>query len=235
MQLRLQKIISQSGYCSRRKADELVSLGKVKVNGVVAKTGQSADPDKDEISIDGKRLKKAEFEYYIFNKPKYCLCTMMQGEREQGKKTIYNLPAIRQLKTRVYSVGRLDYDTDGLLILTNDGDFANEISHPSKEIKKTYLALINRPVHENDLAKLRKGIVIEGKRVIPDRLRMIQPDLAELTIHEGMTHVVKLLFEKIGYKVINLERIAIGNLTLGSLRLGQVKKVDKVLLSKLFS
>lgn len=204
----------------------------MKVNNKIAKIGQSANPKKDKITINDQLIKLKQFEYYVLNKPKYYLCTLEKSHQEKHKKIVFELDCLRKFKSRIYPVGRLDYNTEGLIILTNDGDFANAITHPSKNITKTYDVELDRSMTKSDLDKLKKGVFVIDRNVIPDEVKVLKQDKLRLTIHEGLNKVVKRMMKELGYKVTNLRRVAIGNLKLGLLKQGEIKKYNKNELEK---
>ncbi len=216
---RLQKIMSQAGIASRRKSEELIKKGLVKVNGKTMTIGDKADPKKDKITINNKPIKVQKKVYIILNKPKGILSTVKD---DKGRKTVIDLI---NPKEKIFPVGRLDFFSEGLMILTNDGDFANSIMHPSYNVKKTYLITLNRALRKNDGERIRKGISLEERKVNVFGMKQNKEQII-LTIHEGRKHVIRDLFAKIGYSVLNLKRIAIGNLAL-DLKLGEHKYVRK--------
>ncbi|MBN2421687.1 rRNA pseudouridine synthase [Candidatus Woesearchaeota archaeon] len=218
---RVQKIIASSGLCSRRKAEELIEKGLVTVNGKKIKLGDKANPEKDRILVNGKTVFLQKKVYYAFYKPKNIICS---AKPEANKKTIYDL---LNIKERVFYAGRLDYDAEGLLILTNDGDFANRITHPRYETKKTYLVYIDKELKKDSLENLRSGIKLDDGKTRPAAVKTIKPTIIELTIHEGKKHIVKRMFEKLGYKVINLIRTRIADINLRGLEPGQLRKLSK--------
>ncbi|RLE45329.1 rRNA pseudouridine synthase [Candidatus Woesearchaeota archaeon] len=224
MRERLQKIIAASGTCSRRKAEELIIQGKVTVNNVTAKIGESADPENDKIAINGKPIRKEKKIYLLLNKPKGIVCTM----RRQGKQKI--ITDIIKTKERIFPAGRLDKDTTGILILTNDGGLANYLTHPSKKVWKTYEATLDKPLKERDKNKIKK-INICGRKVEVKNITTKQKKTT-LQIHEGRKHIVKRIFEKIGYKVKELKRTAINKLKI-DIREGKYRKMTKEDLKKL--
>jgi len=221
MQERLQKIIAQSGMCSRRKAEELIILGKVKINGKTAKIGEKADSEKDKILVGDQELKKEKKVYFMMNKPKGYVCTLTR----QGKQKI--ISDLIKEQERIFPIGRLDKDTTGLLLLTNNGDFANFITHPSKETTKTYVAQLNKKITEEDLIKLKKGIIVEGRKTEIKNIQTTKEGKEiKLKIHEGRKHIVKKLFEKIGYYVVGLKRTEINNLKI-DVEEGEYRKLEK--------
>ncbi|MFH0875100.1 MAG: pseudouridine synthase [archaeon] len=216
---RVQKIIASSGLCSKRKAEELIAAGVVQVNGNTIKLGNKADYEKDIITVNSKRVIIQNKVYYAFNKPKFVLTSATE---EGGKKTIYSYIDIKE---RVYYAGRLDFDAEGLLILTNDGDFANLITHPSNEIKKTYRAFIDKDIDEESITKLRNGVELEDGKTSRAKVVLLSPRHIEVTIHEGKKHIIKRMFESLGFNVIRLIRTKVGGVTLGNLKPGEYRKL----------
>lgn len=214
---RVEKIIAEAGVASRRNSKELIKKGLVKVNGKIAKQGERADYEKDRIEVDGVVVKKEKKVYVIINKPRGVI-----SAAKDARRTVVDLVGTKE---RIFPIGRLDKDTEGLMILTNDGDFANKIMHPRYNVKKTYLAVLDRPLSQQDFDRLEKGVSVEGRIVKIFDLKQIRNEVA-LAIHEGRKHVVKNLFEAIGYKIVCLQRIAIGNLKL-ELKPGVYKFVSK--------
>lgn len=214
---RIQKIIAESGYCSRRRAEELILKGKVQVNGVVIhKLGVKAGPS-DQVTVNGHNLKRENKEYVLLYKPRGVVTTTSD---EKGRKTVLD---IVDSLNRLYPVGRLDYDTSGLLLLTNDGNLTNMLIHPRNHIPKVYVAKIDGCVIPDKVRSLCKGVLIDGKRTGKCKVKIKKIDkkknssLVELTIYEGRNHQVKKMFEKIGYKVIKLKRESFAGLTLDGL------------------
>jgi len=221
---RVEKIIAESGVASRRNCKELIKNGLVKVNGKVAKQGERADYEKDVIEVNGRVVKKETRVYIIINKPR----GVISAAKDARKKSVVDLV---DTKERIFPIGRLDLDTEGLMILTNDGDFANNVMHPRYNVKKTYQASLDRALSQHDLVRLEKGVFVEDRRVKIFDLKQMNREVI-LAIHEGRKHVVKNLFEAIGYKVVSLKRIAIGNLKL-ELKPGMYKFVSKDWLEKM--
>ena len=216
---RVQKLMSNYGYCSRRKAEEIIQDGRVKVNGKPITIGDKAT-EEDEIMVDNKPIKKERKVYYMLNKPTKCVTALTDDKYETVMEHI-------KVKERVFPVGRLDYFTSGLLLFTNDGDFANKITHPSNEVKKSYVVKLNRPIDEQDKKSLQKGIKLEDGKTSPARLKILGPQMAEITIHEGKNRIVRRMFEALGFKLSFLERVKIGKLDLGSLPPGKFKVLSK--------
>lgn len=230
---RLQKIIASSGYCSRRKAEELIKKGLVFVDGEKVTELGTKVSEKASISINGEVLAKENKEYYLLYKPVGVVTTTND---EKKRKTVVDL--INTTK-RIYPVGRLDYDTTGVLLLTNDGDFANILMHPSNQIDKVYLAKIDGILGKNELQALRNGVLIDGFKTTPAKVKIKQyskssnMSLIEITIHEGKNHQVKKMFEAVNHKVIKLKRESVGFFDLEGLKAGEyrrltIKEVKKV-------
>ena len=225
MEERLQKIIAASGLMSRRTAEEAILKGKVTVNGRIAVLGEKADRDADLIRVYGKRLPAAEqFVYVLLNKPAGYVTTLSD---EKGRKNVSEL--VSSVGKRLYPVGRLDLNSDGLLIMTNDGDLANRMMHPSGEVEKLYqLSVMNQSDDfEEALEKLTEPIEINGRLTSPAKIRIIEKDydtaVLAVTIHEGRNRQIRRLCENAGLKVIRLTRIAEGPIRLGNLPSGKFR------------
>ena len=233
---RLQKVIASSGFTSRRKAEELIKNGKVSVNGeIVTELGTKVSYE-DSIVVDGTLLKKEiNKEYYLLNKPRGIISSVSD---DKDRKTVVDLI---NTDTRIYPVGRLDYDTTGLILLTNDGELTNILSHPSNNIEKTYIAKIEGILDVDDINKLKRGIVIEGKKCKPVRFKIRKKDkeknnsLIEITIVEGRNHIVKKLFHELKHEVIKLKRETYAFLTLGDLKSGEYRQLSIKEVKKLYS
>ena len=221
---RLQKVIANSGYCSRRKAEELIEAGQVYVDGeLVTELGTKVSGN-ETIVVEGVTLnKQTRKEYYLLNKPRGYICSVKD---DKGRKVVTELI---NTKERIYPVGRLDYDTIGLLILTNDGEFANILMHPSNEVEKTYLAIIEGVMTTEEIYKLKDGVVIDGIKVVPKRLKIKTKDLeknkskVEITIVEGRNHIVKKMFEAVGHHVNKLTRERLAFLNVKGLQSGEYR------------
>ena len=213
---RLQKILSARGVASRRAAEAMIMDGRVTVNGTVAGLGQTADPQIDEILLDGKPLPSgSEYVYILLHKPRGFVTTLSD---EKGRKTAAQLVA--DCGIRVYPVGRLDMDSEGLLLFTNDGEFANRLMHPKHEVQKTYLTWVEG-FSEASLEKLKQPITLDGYRIRAPKVRVVKPGLLEITIHEGRNRQVRRMCDAAGMRVTRLKRIREGNLSLGDLPLGK--------------
>ncbi|GAB6929926.1 23S rRNA pseudouridine(2605) synthase RluB [Paenibacillus sp. JCM 10914] len=219
---RLQKIMAQAGIASRRKCEELILQGKVQVNGeTVTELGTKADPAQDLITVSGKPIKNEKKVYVMLNKPKGVITSASDPE---GRKIVSDY--LKGVNERVYPIGRLDYDTEGLLLLTNDGEFANLLSHPKYHVPKTYLATVKGVPHGTELDKLRQGIMLEDGMTAPAEVEYkdVDPDAKQsvisITIHEGRNRQVRRMFESINHPVTRLKRISYGDLLLQNLKRG---------------
>lgn len=222
---RLQKVIAESGLTSRRKAEELIKEGKVKVNGIITKELGVKVSSSDEIEVNNKILEKEEKEYYLLNKPRGVI-TSTKDDKE--RKTVVDLI---NTNSRIYPVGRLDYDTTGVLLLTNDGEFANIIMHPASQIDKVYLAKLEGIIKGEQINKLKDGIMLDDMLVKASRVKLKKINkesntcMVEITIHEGKNHQVKRMFESVGYHVEKLNRKRVGIFTLSNLKSGEYRKL----------
>jgi 23S rRNA pseudouridine2605 synthase len=223
---RVQKLISNYGYCSRRKAEDLINAGRVKVNGKTIKIGDQAT-EEDKISIDGQEISASKKIYIAFNKPIGCVTAL----EDKHQKTIMEYIDIPE---RIFPIGRLDFNTSGLLILTNDGDFANLVMHPRYEVKKTYLAGTKEPVSDFEKKQLENGIVLEDGKTAPAKVKLGPKNTLEITIHEGKNRIIRRMLEALGHKVVFLERIKIGSLQLGNLEPGYYRHLSKEEREKVF-
>ncbi len=222
--IRLNKFISSNYDFARRKIDEFILQGRVTVNNkVITEQGLKIDPEKDDVKLDGERIKSKHKKIYILlNKPKGFITST---DDEKNRKTVIDLLNIRE---RVFPVGRLDYDSSGLLILTNDGELANKLMHPKNKIEKTYYIEISRPLDDKIKEKFEKGILLEGKKTLPAKISFPKKDdrtKVTITISEGRNRQVRKMFEKFGMHVRLLHRTGYGNLTLSGLKQGEWRKL----------
>ena len=219
--IRLNKYLADCGVASRRECDRLIADGAVKINGKVAVLGATVK-EGDHVLVNDKRVGDKQKDCYILlHKPKGYVTTVKD---DLGRKTVMDLVHVN---VRVYPVGRLDYDTEGLLILTNDGELANRLTHPRNEVNKTYIARISGSLAESERLTLERGVVIDGVKTAPARVKILQRDVhhtrCEVTIHEGRNRQVKKMFEAVGKEVEFLKRVAIGDLRLGGLKRGDYR------------
>ena len=210
--------MADSGVASRRKCEEIILQGKVKVNGVKVTELGTKVTEEDEVTVNGEVIKKVFKKVYIaMNKPVGFITSVSD---EFDRPTVLNLVE-DEIHTRVYPVGRLDFDTEGLLIMTNDGELTYKLTHPKHAVYKTYVATLNDVPHPKDIEKLKKGVVVDGKKTQPPKVNWLRDNIVEISISEGRNRQVRKMFEAIGYEVVNLKRIAVGNLTLGNIPLGR--------------
>ncbi len=226
MKLRLNRYLSLCGLASRRKAESLIESGEILVNGQVEKRLQKViDTTKDIVLYQKKRLTVQDFEYYKMNKPRFFLTTMAMDEKRD---TVQDL--LPNLDTKLFPIGRLDYDTEGLLLFTNDGHLAHRISHPSFLIQKTYLAYLKGSIGKTFFEKMKKGANLSDGFLLPEKLILMNSNklesLVRIEIHEGRNHIVKNFFKYFGKDVTKLKRISVGPIKLGELEPGKVVKLD---------
>lgn len=232
---RIAKVISNSGYCSRRKAEELISNGKVMVNGEIVKELGLKVSYEDTITISGNSIKREEKEYYLLYKPSGVVTTTND---EKNRKTVIDLI---ETDKRIYPVGRLDYDTTGILILTNDGELTNKLTHPKNNIDKVYIAKVKGIVNGDDVKKLERGVIIDGFKTSKSKVKVRKTDkvkqttIVEITIHEGKNHQVKKMLDSVGHEVIKLKREKFAFLTLEGLNAGDYRKLTIKEVKKLYN
>jgi 23S rRNA pseudouridine2605 synthase len=220
---RLQKIISQAGISSRRHAEELILAGKVKVNGkVVRELGTKADLSKDKIEVNSQLVKSQKLIYLMMNKPKRYLTTR---DDPRKRRTVYELLP-KDLKNVVWPIGRLDFNTEGLLLFTNDGELTQELAHPSEEHEKEYEVVLDKELSEGRIEKLRTGMELDGKTTAPAKLK-INGTTVYITIHEGWNRQVRRMFSAFGYTIRNLKRVRVGKLKVGDLPVGKYKIIER--------
>lgn len=220
--VRIQKWMAQCGIASRRACEHLIALGKVKVNGRPVKLGDKMVPQKDVLSIDGKRIHVSDQnkKYYIMlNKPRGYVTTMKD---EKNRKCVADL--VKNIPARLYPIGRLDKDSEGLLLMTNDGDFANNVAHPSKHLQKTYRVTVRSNVTDEQVIKMSNGIEIDGKKTLPCNITVLSRSegrsVMEIGITQGRNRQIRKMCESVCLEVIRLKRIKIGQIKLGMLKIG---------------
>ena len=221
--VRLQKYMAEAGIASRRKSEELIAAGKVRVNGKVAEIGDKINPRTDKVTVSGKKVVKSKKHVYIMlHKPRGFITTMHD---EMDRKCVAEL--IDDVPERVYPVGRLDRESEGLLLLTNDGEFANALTHPSKHVPKTYRVTVRPDVTKEQLAAFENGIEIDGKMTLPAEVRVLDKQegrvVLEVVIYEGRNRQIRKMCEALGLEVARLKRTKIGSLKLGMLKPGEYR------------
>lgn len=225
-EMRLQKYLARCGVASRRACEKLIEQGKVAVNGTVVTTLGSKVIPGDTVTVDGLPVKEESKKVYIMlNKPEGYVTTVSD---EHDRRTVMEL--IEDVHQRVYPVGRLDFNTEGLLLMSNDGDFTMKVTHPSHKMDKVYQAVVSGVPSHFDIEKLERGVYIDGVKTAKAKANLISAEggraLVELTIHEGRNRQVRKMFDAIGYPVVKLKRVAIGNITLGNLPLGKWRHLN---------
>lgn len=233
MEERIQKIIAKCGIASRRKAEEMILEGLVRVNGVPATIGMKADLERDHIKVNGKLIGSPQTKVYlIFNKPAQCLTATHD---EEGRPTVMDF--LRRIKIQVFPVGRLDFNSEGLLILTNDGELANAVLHPKNKIPKTYRVKVDGFPDDQDIMKLEKGIMLDDGITAPAKVKLVKKLRAnswmDIIIYEGRKRQVRRMFERIGHSVSKLVRIRINGLSLGELKPGEYRYLTSEEVAKL--
>lgn len=225
--VRLQKYMAENGIASRRKSEELIAAGKVRVNGKIAAIGDKVDPKHDKVTVSGKRVVKVKKNVYIMlHKPRGFITTMHD---EMGRKCVAEL--IQDVPERVYPVGRLDRESEGLLLLTNDGEFANALTHPSRHVPKTYRVTVRPDVTKEQLAAFENGIEIDGRPTLPAEVRVLDKQegrvVLEVVIYEGRNRQIRKMCEALGLEVARLKRTKIGSLKLGMLKQGEYRYLSE--------
>lgn len=231
---RLQKVIAQAGITSRRKAEELITSGQVKVNGTVVTELGTKVSEKDRIEVNDQIIEKEKKEYYLLNKPRGVVTTTSD---DKNRKTVVDLIPTN---ARIYPVGRLDYDTTGVLLLTNDGEFANILMHPTSEIDKVYMAKLEGIIKGEQINQLKDGITLDGELVKASRVKLKKVDsktntcMVQITIHEGKNHQVKRMFESVGFQVAKLKREKEAFFDLKDLQSGEFRKLTPKEVAKVY-
>lgn len=226
--VRLQKVLAAAGVASRRAAEILIDEGRVEVNGkIVVEQGMRVDPERDHVRVDGRRIPPPRHHIYlVLNKPKGVVSTLSDPE---GRPTLSDYLGRR--KERLFHVGRLDTETEGLIILTNHGEFAHRLAHPSYEIRKTYLAEVEGAVHASTLARLTRGVTLDDGPVKPDAVKVVSAGrdktLVQVVLHEGRNRVVRRMFDSVGHPVRQLSRTQIGPVRLGQLMQGDLRELSR--------
>ena len=225
---RLQKVMAEAGVASRRASEKLITAGRVTVNGETVKKLGTKVTAKDKIEVDGVPIHQEKHVYYLLNKPREVISS---AHDEKGRRTVVDILKDDEIEERVYPVGRLDYDTTGILLLTNDGDLANKLMHPKFEVNKTYVAKVKGLITNDALKQLRLGVKVDGHRTKPAKTRLKETDRAkrisivQITIHEGHYHQVKRMFEAVGYPVMKLHRESYGFLNLQGVQPGDYREL----------
>ncbi len=223
----MQKFLSECGVASRRKSEELILAGKVRVNGRVAGLGDKVDPVHDTVTVSGKRvIRKKQHTYLMLNKPRGFITTMQD---EMDRKCVASL--VENAPAKVFPVGRLDRDSEGLLLFTNDGDFANALTHPSKHVSKTYRVTVRPSVSESQLTALTQGVIIDDRKTAPAEVRVITAEenrvVLEIVLYEGRNRQIRKMCEEVGLEVARLRRTAVGSVKLGMLKTGDWRELTE--------
>ncbi len=232
--MRINKFIAHAGVASRRKAEELIRQGQVTINGQLVTDLATQVSSGDNVEVAGQPIYNEEKVYYLLNKPRGVISSVSD---DKGRKTVREL--LSDVSARIYPIGRLDWDTTGILLLTNDGDFADQMMHPKHEVDKVYRARLSGLANKENLRPLTRGVVIDGKKTKPATYHIVRVDrdknrsVVELTIHEGRNHQVKKMFDAVGLPVDKLARIRFGHLDLEGLPVGQYRKLSKKEVSQL--
>jgi pseudouridine synthase len=234
MKIRLNKFLAQAGVASRREADRMITQGRVSLNGeMVESLGTLIDEKTDKVRVDGKRIKSdTSHIYLLLNKPSGYLVTVKDPFQ---RPTIMDL--LPSLKKRIYPVGRLDFDSEGLLLLTNDGDLAHRLMHPRFRVKKEYLIMVKIKPDSSSLVRLEKGIYLDGKKTAPAKIRILSTTKRgtriKVELHEGRKRELRRMFEAVGHNVLSLKRVSFGSLSLGGLKKGQWRYLTREELARL--
>lgn len=223
--VRLQKYMADCGVASRRKSEELIAAGKVKVNGIIANIGDKVDTKNDTVTVSGRKIaQQTNYVYIMLNKPRGFVTTMSD---EMDRKCVAEL--VKDVGVRVYPIGRLDRDSEGLLMFTNDGEFANAMTHPSRHISKTYRVSVKPKITEDQLTVLTSSLMIDGKKTMPADVRIISNEedksVLEIILYEGRNRQIRRLCEEAGLETARLKRLAVGQLELGRLKPGEYRNL----------
>ena len=230
-------MLADCGVASRRKSEELIAAGRVRVNGRVAQIGDKVDPYNDKVYIGKRRVTgtaRPKLRYIMLNKPRGVLTTMSD---ERGRKCVADL--VREIDVRLFPVGRLDRDSEGMLLMTNDGEFANHIMHPKKHVNKVYRVTVRPNINNDQVTKLESGVVIDGRKTAPAQVRVVSRDkdgdrcVLEIVIREGRNRQIRKMCAEVGLEVARLKRIAIGGVKLGGLRSGMYRDLTDIEVRKL--
>ena len=233
--IRLQKYMSEAGIASRRKAEDMIRDGKVRINNRVAQIGDCVDPKKDTVTVSGKRIRKqTNLRYILLNKPRGYVTTT---DDDLGRKCVLEL--VRDVKERIYPVGRLDRISEGALILTNDGEFANAMMHPSKHVAKTYRVTVRPEITNEKVDILSTGIELDGRMTAPCEVHVLQKEegrsVLEIILHEGRNRQIRRMCEAVDLEVARLRRIAVGPVKLGMLQTGEWRDLTPTEIEALFN
>lgn len=225
--VRLQKYLAECGVASRRKSEELIDQGKVRVNGNIASIGDKINPKRDTVTVSGKKIvKQKSHTYILLHKPRGFITTMND---EKDRKCVAEL--IKDVPGRVYPVGRLDRDSEGMLLFTNDGEFANAMTHPTRHVPKTYRVTVRPSITEEQLTKLTTGVIIEDRMTAPAEVRVITKQegrvVLEIILYEGRNRQIRKMCEEVGLEVARLKRTAIGSIKLGMLKQGAYRELTE--------
>ena len=225
--VRLQKFLAESGVASRRKSEELIEQGKVKVNGRLAMIGDKINPKKDTVTVSGKKIIKTKnFTYVLLHKPRGFITTMSD---ERDRKCVAEL--IKDVPGRVYPVGRLDKDSEGMLLFTNDGEFANAMTHPTKHVPKTYRVTVRPGIDDEQITALTTGVIIDDRKTAPASVRVVTKEegrvVLEIILYEGRNRQIRKMCESVGLEVARLKRTAIGSIKLGMLKQGDWRELHE--------
>ena len=235
--VRLQKMLADCGVASRRKSEELISAGRVRVNGRVAQIGDKVDPQNDKVYVGKRRVTgtaRPKLRYIMLNKPRGVLTTMSD---DRGRKCVADL--IKDIDERLYPVGRLDRDSEGMLLMTNDGEFANHVMHPKKHVNKVYRVTVRPNINDVQVSKLESGVVIDGRKTAPAQVRVVSREeersVLEIVIREVMNRQIRKMCDAVGLEVARLKRTAIGGVKLGGLRSGMYRDLTDIEVRKLYA